>query len=86
MALIHGCGLAHVNIKNNKILCKKLADGTIQCRITDLGSALREGEYAFMLITNRPWTELWGVTQSLLVQPFLRYRRAAGTLAASSLS
>ncbi|DBB13067.1 TPA: hypothetical protein ACH3X3_005799 [Trebouxia sp. C0006] len=42
LAVLHGCGLAHVNLKYDKILCKRLSDGSVHCRITDLGSALRE--------------------------------------------
>ncbi len=48
LAVLHGCGLAHVNLKYDKILCKRLSDGSVHCRITDLGSALREGNDACM--------------------------------------
>ena len=48
LAVLHGCGLAHVNLKCNKVLCKRLSDGSMHCRITDLGSALREGNDACM--------------------------------------
>jgi len=44
VAVLHGCGWAHVNLKWTKLLFKRLLDGTIHCTITDLGSALKEGE------------------------------------------
>ena len=44
--MLHDCGFAHVNLKANKILCKRLSDGSMHCRITDLGSAMREGDDA----------------------------------------
>jgi len=46
--VLHDCGYAHVNLKCNKILCKRLSDGSMHCRITDLGSALRVGNDACM--------------------------------------
>jgi len=48
LAVLHDCEFAHVNLKRNKILCKRLSDGSMHCRITDLGSALREGNDACM--------------------------------------
>ena len=48
LAVLHECGFAHVNLMCEKILCKRLSDGSIHCRITDLGSALKEGNDACM--------------------------------------
>ena len=48
LAVLHECGFAHVNLKSDKIMCKRLSDGSIHCRITDLGSVLREGNDACM--------------------------------------
>ncbi len=42
LAVLHERGFAHVNLKSDKIMCKRLSDGSIHCRITDLGSVLRE--------------------------------------------